>query len=50
VVVVVPLLVIGLFQIKTWSLWDLHAGVMGVLKALVSTYISICSLSQYFHG
>jgi diacylglycerol diphosphate phosphatase/phosphatidate phosphatase len=37
VVVFVPLLVIGIFQIKTRSLWDLHAGVMGVLKALVST-------------
>ena len=50
VVVFVPFLVIGIFQIKTRSLWDLHAGVMGVFKALVSTYISICSLSQYFRG
>ncbi len=50
VVVFVPLLVIGIFQIKTRSLWDLHAGVIGVLKALVSTYISISSVSQYFHG
>jgi diacylglycerol diphosphate phosphatase / phosphatidate phosphatase len=40
VVVMVPLLVIGLFQIKTWSLWDFHASFVGVLKAVVSTYVN----------
>ena len=50
VVVFVPLLMIGIFQLKTRSLWDLHAGVMGVLKALASTYISIFSLSQNSKG
>jgi diacylglycerol diphosphate phosphatase/phosphatidate phosphatase len=38
VVVFVPLLIITIFQFKTWSLWDFHAGVVGVLKAVVSAY------------
>jgi diacylglycerol diphosphate phosphatase/phosphatidate phosphatase len=37
IVVFVPLLVIALFQIKFRSIWDFHAGAVGVLKALVST-------------
>jgi hypothetical protein len=40
VVVLAPLLVIGLFQIKTWSVWDFHAGVVGLLKGVVSTYVT----------
>jgi hypothetical protein len=50
VVVLVPLLVIGMFQIKTWSLWDFHAGVAGLLKAVVSTYVIIFSLSPLLRG
>jgi hypothetical protein len=47
VVIFVPLLVIGAFQIKTWILWDFHAGVMGVLKAVVSTYVTVLSASIF---
>jgi hypothetical protein len=50
VVVLVPLLVIGMFQIKTWSLWDFHAGVVGLLKAVVSTYAIMFSLSPLLRG
>jgi len=39
VVVLVPLLVIGTFQIKSQNLWGFHAGVVGLLKAVVSTYV-----------
>lgn len=37
VVLVAPLLVITLFQIRVRSLWDFHAGVTGIFKALLST-------------
>ena len=37
VVICVPLLVVSAFQIQTRRLWDLHAGVVGVLKAVVTT-------------
>jgi hypothetical protein len=50
VVVLVPLLVIGMFQIKTWSLCDFHAGVVGLLKAVVSTYVVMFSLSPLLRG
>lgn len=44
VVVFVPLLVVAVFQLKTWSLWDFHAGVVGIFKAVVSTYVyTFCS-------
>jgi hypothetical protein len=39
VVVFVPLLVIAIFQLQTRSLWDFHAGILGVLKAVVSAYV-----------
>ena len=39
VVVLVPLLVIGIFQMKSWDLWGFHAGVVGLLKAVVFTYV-----------
>ena len=39
VVVLVPLLVITLFQLKLRSLWDFHAGLTGTLKATVSSYV-----------
>jgi len=38
VVIVVPLLVVAASQFRTRNLWDLHSGVVGVLKAVVSTY------------
>jgi len=37
VVVCVPLLVVAAFQIKTRRLWDFHTGVVGILKAVVTT-------------
>jgi hypothetical protein len=37
-VVCVPLLVVAAFQIKSRHIWDFHAGVAGVLKAVVATY------------
>lgn len=40
VVVLVPSLVMSIFQIKHWSVWDFHAGVIGVLRAVVSTYVT----------
>jgi len=45
VVVLVPLLVITLFQLKLRSLWDFHAGLTGTLKATVSSYVQdgLCS-------
>jgi len=38
VVILVPFLVICIFQLKIRSLWDLHAGLLGVLKAIVAAY------------
>ena len=37
VVVCVPLLVVAAFQIQTRRLWGFHAGVVGILKAVVTT-------------
>jgi diacylglycerol diphosphate phosphatase/phosphatidate phosphatase len=37
VVVCVPLLVVAAFQIQTRRLWELYAGVVGILKAVVTT-------------
>ncbi|KAE9375622.1 hypothetical protein N431DRAFT_403387 [Stipitochalara longipes BDJ] len=48
-VVIVPLLVMGLFQIRTWSVWDFHTGVMGLLKAVVSTSF-ICTVLKHSIG
>ena len=39
VAVFVPASVMALFQIRLRSLWDMHAGTVGVLKAIVSTYV-----------
>lgn len=36
VVVVLPILVIAMFQLKLRSLWDFHAGLTGTLKATIS--------------
>jgi len=46
VVVFVPILVIAIFQLKIQSFWDFHAGVVGVLKAVVSAYV--CNFSCAF--
>jgi diacylglycerol diphosphate phosphatase/phosphatidate phosphatase len=37
VAVFVPASVMALFQLRFRSLWDMHAGMLGVLKAIVST-------------
>lgn len=37
IVVLVPLLVVTLFQFKSPGLHELHAGISGVLKAVVAT-------------
>lgn len=37
-IICVPLLVVSAFQIQTRRLWDLHTGVMGLLKAVLTTY------------
>ncbi len=39
IVVLVPWIVIGLFQIKLRSLWDFHAGCVGIAKAVISTFV-----------
>jgi diacylglycerol diphosphate phosphatase/phosphatidate phosphatase len=39
VAVFVPASVMALFQLRLRSLWDMHAGTVGVLKAIVSTYV-----------
>jgi hypothetical protein len=39
VAVFVPASVMALFQLRFRSLWDMHAGTVGVLKAIVSTYV-----------
>ncbi|KAK0108432.1 hypothetical protein ONS95_003236 [Cadophora gregata] len=49
VVVLVPLLVITLFQLKLRSLWDFHAGFMGTLKATVSSTM-IATIFKHFIG
>jgi len=46
IVVFVPILVIAIFQLKIQSFWDFHAGVVGVLKAVVSAYV--CNFSCAF--
>jgi hypothetical protein len=37
IITVVPIVVIGLFQLKIRSCWDFHAGQLGVLKAVTTT-------------
>ena len=37
VVVLIPFLVIALFQFRLRSYWDLHAGFLGILKGVIST-------------
>ncbi|PVH80782.1 PAP2-domain-containing protein [Cadophora sp. DSE1049] len=49
VVVLVPLLVITLFQLKLRSLWDFHAGLTGTLKATVSSTM-IATIFKHFIG
>ena len=48
VVVLVPLLVMFIFQINHWSLWDFHAGVIGVLRAVVSTCATPFALASHY--
>jgi len=38
VIICVPLLIVSAFQIQTRRLWDLHTGVIGLLKAVLTTY------------
>ncbi|KAH9213380.1 phosphatidic acid phosphatase type 2/haloperoxidase [Leptodontidium sp. 2 PMI_412] len=49
VVVLVPMLVITLFQLKLRSLWDFHAGLTGTLKATVSSTV-IATILKHFIG
>ncbi|KAH7350965.1 phosphatidic acid phosphatase type 2/haloperoxidase [Rhexocercosporidium sp. MPI-PUGE-AT-0058] len=49
VVVVVPMLVITLFQLKLRSIWDFHAGLTGTLKATVSSTL-IATILKHFIG
>ena len=37
IITIVPIVVIGLFQLKIHSCWDFHAGQMGILKAVTTT-------------
>ena len=37
IITMVPIVVIGLFQLKIRSCWDFHAGQLGVLKAVTTT-------------
>jgi diacylglycerol diphosphate phosphatase/phosphatidate phosphatase len=39
VVILLPSLVVALFQLQKRCLWDLHAGIVGILKASVMTYV-----------
>lgn len=36
---VVPIMVVGLFQIRVRSVWDFNAGQVGILKAVTTTYV-----------
>jgi hypothetical protein len=45
VAVFVPASVMLIFQLRLRSLWDMHAGSVGVLKAIVSTYVRYLSKS-----
>lgn len=47
VVIFVPILIIAFFQVRIKSIWDLHAGVVGVLKAVVATYVSECAITSW---
>jgi len=38
VVIFVPFLVLCIFQLKIRSVWDFHAGLVGLLKAVVAAY------------
>jgi len=38
IVICIPLLIVAAFQFRSRHLWDLHAGVAGVLQAVVATY------------
>ncbi|KAI9678163.1 MAG: hypothetical protein M1817_006108 [Caeruleum heppii] len=50
VVVGIPVFCVGLFQIKLRSWWDFHAGVTGVLKALIAATFVQVILKNYVGG
>ncbi|CAG8982847.1 hypothetical protein HYALB_00006657 [Hymenoscyphus albidus] len=50
IVVLVPLIIVALFQLKSPGLYDLHAGVSGVLKAVVATAFVCTVLKQVVGG
>jgi hypothetical protein len=37
IVTIVPIIIIGLFQLRICSVWDFHAGQVGILKAVTTT-------------
>jgi hypothetical protein len=37
IVTAIPIIIIGLFQLKISSAWDFHAGQVGILKAVTTT-------------
>ncbi|KAL2071524.1 hypothetical protein VTL71DRAFT_12759 [Oculimacula yallundae] len=49
VVVLVPMLVVTLFQLKLRSLWDFHAGLTGTLRANVAS-TAIATILKHFIG
>ncbi|CZT41417.1 uncharacterized protein RSE6_01153 [Rhynchosporium secalis] len=50
VVVVVPMLIVTLFQLKLRSLWDFHAGLTGNLRANVSSTFIATVLKHFIGG
>ncbi|TVY17104.1 Lipid phosphate phosphatase 1 [Lachnellula arida] len=50
VIICVPLLVVSAFQIQTRRLWDLHTGVIGLLKAVLTTTFVVTILKQFIGG
>ncbi|KAH7419827.1 phosphatidic acid phosphatase type 2/haloperoxidase [Cadophora sp. MPI-SDFR-AT-0126] len=50
VVVLIPLIVIALFQLKLRSLWDFHAGLTGTLKATVSSTLIATTFKHFIGG
>ncbi|KAL3425821.1 pap2 superfamily protein [Phlyctema vagabunda] len=50
IVILGPIGIISLFQIKIRSLWDFHAGTAGILKAVVATTFIQVLLKQFMGG
>ncbi|RDW62705.1 hypothetical protein BP5796_11007 [Coleophoma crateriformis] len=50
IVILGPIAVISVFQIKLRSMWDFHAGTIGILKAVVATTFVQVLLKQFMGG